>query len=177
MEGADRLRERTRDARAGRAFGRPAGGSRSGAGLSAAAVSPGERMAAASGVALALLMLLDWFGGRNAWQLGFVDVLLLAIAGFAVGAAAVRATGGGGSARGGAPGLALTVAGAVGVGVMLTLVIESTGGTVPLVLSLVATIGILGGGVLVLRDGGGSEVSSARPRQRPVPSTRARTDL
>ena len=100
MAGAERVRERPEGAR------------------------PGERLAAISGVALVLLMLLDWFGGANAWQLRFADLLLLAIAVLAIGLAASRVAG-----RAPAPddtaAVALTAAGGVGVGVMLTLVLES----------------------------------------------------
>lgn len=94
-------------------------------------------------------MLVDWFGGANAWQLRYADLLLLAIALLAAGHAAARMAG-----RELAPddtaAVALTAAGGVGVGVMLTLVLESSGGTVPLVLSLLATIGIMGGGLVEL---------------------------
>lgn len=100
-------------------------------------------------MALALLMLLDWFGGRSAWQLKWIDLLLLAIALFAVAVAVARATGRDAIAPA-ALAATLTVAGAVAVGMMLTLVAESTGGTVPLVLSLGAATGILGGGLLAV---------------------------
>jgi hypothetical protein len=120
-----------------------------------------------SGVALALLMLLDWFGGRNAWQLKWTDLLLLAIAVFAVAVALLR---GAGREYGGpvaAPALALTVAGAVAVGVMLTLTAESTGGTVPLVLSLAAAAGILCGGLLSVGGAGRQSPASTAPAGRP----------
>lgn len=146
MAGADRFRER-----AGDAPGR-------GASVSVASVPFGERVAAVSGGALIVLMLLDWFGGRNAWQLKFVDFLLLAIAILALGLAVSRAVGQGGPAGTGLSGLVLTIAGGVAVGMMLTLVLESSGGTVPLVLSLLATVGILGGGLLAMRDASASGV-------------------
>jgi hypothetical protein len=111
-------------------------------------MAPGERLAAISGVALVLFMLFDWFGGNNAWQLKLMDLVLLAIAGLAVGLAVLGATGRGPVES---AGLTLTVAGGVAVGTMLTLVLESSGGTVPLVLSLLATVGILGGGLVELR--------------------------
>ncbi len=105
-------------------------------------------------------MLFDWFGGRNAWQLRLMDVVLLAIAVFAVGLAVTGAVGRG---RGEfeAAGLALTVAGGIAVGTMLTLVLESSGGTVPLVLSLLAALGILGGGLVELRGAGTGSASSS----------------
>lgn len=150
MEGGDRFRGRApagRDYRTGGA-GRRGGG---GPSVSPGSVAPGERLAALAAVALALLMLLDWFGGRSAWQLRLIDVVLLGIALLAVGLAVAGAAGRRPEGRETA-GLALTVGGGVAVGAVLTLVLESSGGTVPLVLSLLAALGILGGGVVELRQ-------------------------
>ena len=143
MAGADRFRGGT-----ARGRGAPAsGGGRPGPSLAGGTTAPGERLAAISGVALVLFMLFDWFGGSNAWQLKLVDLVLFAIAVLAVGVAVLGATGRG---QFEAAGLVLTVAGGVAVGTMLTLVLESSGGTVPLVLGLLATVGILGGGLVEL---------------------------
>lgn len=143
MAGADRFRGGTAPGRAASA----SGGRRPGPALAGGTIAPGERLAAISGVALVLFMLFDWFGGSNAWQLKLMDLVLFAIAVVAVGVAVLGATGRG---RFEAAGLALTVAGGVAVGTMLTLVLESSGGTVPLVLGLLATVGILGGGLVEL---------------------------
>jgi hypothetical protein len=113
-------------------------------------------------------MLLDWFGGRNAWQLRLTDVVLLLIGAFAV---VLAARGAAGRDRGPveAVGIGLTVAGGVAVGVMLTLVLESSGGTVPLVLSLLAAAGILGGGLVELRAAGGPAGLTRAPRNAAEP--------
>lgn len=150
MAGSDRVRGRPRAVRAGGESRRVgAGGRAAGPPRQASSAGPGERVAAASGVALALLMLLDWFGGRNAWQLELMDLVLLGIAVFAV-AVAVTGGAGGGTADRSPLALGLTVAGGVAVGAMLTLVVESSGGTVPLVASLGAAAGILVGGLLAM---------------------------
>lgn len=182
MSGADRVRGRIRGAQSGGAGGpRRDGGPRTGLASPVRAVGPGERLAAVSGAALVLLMLLDWFGGRNAWQLELTDLVLVAIAAFAVAVAVAR--GAGREPFGpAATGPALTVAGGVAVGAMLTLVLESSGGTVPLVLSLVAAGGILGGGLLAIRAAGGAagppaEVrpSAVQPRTAPARRSTDRT--
>jgi hypothetical protein len=135
------------------------------------ALGPGERLAAISGVALALLMLFDWFGGSNAWQLKWTDLLLVAIAVLAVAVALAGGTGRQPAEAEAAP-LALTVAGAVALGVMVTLVAESTGGTVPLVLSLAAAAGILCGGLLAL-TGAGRRAAATRSAVSRAPEERA----
>lgn len=142
----DRIRARIEQVRAeapGRSAlrGRGHGLRRTGAGV---------RVGAVSGVLLLVLMLFPWLGGASAWQLRLVDLLLLVIALAAVALVAVPALGRGAWDPDGTA-LALTVLGAVAVGVMLTLVLESTGGTVPLVLALFAAAGILGGGLAALR--------------------------
>jgi hypothetical protein len=102
-----------------------------------------------SAVLLLLLMLGDWFLGGSAWQLKWVDLLLFGLAALTTATAVAHALRRDDFPRD-AAGLVLTLTGAVAVGVMLTLVLESSGGTVWLVLSLVAAIGILVGGLVTL---------------------------
>lgn len=110
-------------------------------------VGAGERIAAASAVLLVILMFFAWFGGESGWQFKRIDVLLFLIAALAVATALAEALGRHPlSPR--AKRLSLTVGGALALGVMITLVVESTGGTVPLVLALLAAAGILYGGLL-----------------------------
>jgi len=127
-------------------------------------------------------MLFDWFLGGSAWQLKWVDLLLFVLAALAVAVAVIRAVN-----REALPleaaGLLLLLAGAVAVGAMLTLVLESSGGTVPLILSLVAAGGILGGGLLTVRspalDGRSDGGSGGRPSSaatRPARSSPAPAD-
>lgn len=145
MAGDDRIRARIDQVRSESRRGRSSSGARHGIGR----VRPGSRVAAVSGVLLVVLMLFPWLGGASAWQLRLIDLVLLAIALAAVAVAVVEALG---RAAWAPRAAALTVAvlGAVAVGAMLTLVLESTGGTVPLVLSLLAAAGILGGGLAAL---------------------------
>lgn len=168
MASVDRLRERLQHS------GVPTGRRRAGdggGGFQLDRPEPGLALSAVSALLLLILMLFDWFLGGSAWQLKWVDLLLFALAALAIAAAVARAVN-----RAVLPletaGLLLLVAGAVAVGAMLTLVLESSGGTVPLVLSLVAAGGILAGGLLTVRSGaespdGGDVGSSGRPGTRP----------
>jgi hypothetical protein len=173
MAAMDRVRERLKDARdridqarAGRGRG---GGVRAGQGFDPARVGAGERVAAISALALLLLMLLDWFNGRSAWQLKWIDLVLFAIAVVAVALAVSQAIDREQVARE-VSGIGLTVAGSVTVGIMVALVFESTGGTVPLVLSLFAAGGMLYGGLLAIRPRARSVAPGGPPRgERPVP--------
>lgn len=144
------------------------GPTRSGGDLALGDLEPGLVVSAASALALLLLMLFDWFLGGSAWQLKWVDLLLFGLAAVTVAAAvaqAVRPE----ELPGQAAGLLLTLTGAIAVGVMLTLVLESTGGTVWLVLSLLVSGGILAGGLLALRPElpGGGEGRSRSARRSP----------
>ena len=127
----------------------------------------GERLAAVSAIALLVLMLLDWFGGRSAWQLRLADVMLLGVALFAVAIAAAGAAGRRPLAAERAA-AALTVAGGLATGAIATLVLESSGGTIALVLSLAAACGVLAGG-LMGRQGGGAGPSASGGTGRGVP--------
>ena len=174
MAAVDRVRERLQDARErldrARAGGGRGGGVRAGRGFDPARVGAGERVAAVSALALLLLMLLDWFGGRSAWQLKWIDLVLFAIALLAIALAFTQAIDREQVARDTA-GIGLTVAGGVTVGIMVTLVFESTGGTVPLVLSLFASGGMLYGGLLALREPGRSATPGGFTRgERPDPT-------
>ncbi|HEV2075597.1 MAG TPA: hypothetical protein VGR10_05115 [Thermoleophilaceae bacterium] len=151
VSSGDRIRERFEGVRA------------RGEGFDPSRIGPGVRVSAISGALLAILMLFTWFGGESAWQLRLVDLLLLVAALGAIGLALAAALG----REPGGPltaGLGLTVVGAVALGIMLTLVLESTGGTVPLVLSLLAAGGLLYGGLTALTGGGGgAPPRAARP--------------
>ena len=170
MASVDRLRERLQHS--GVPTGRRrAGDGDGGGGFQLDRPEPGLALSAVSALLLLILMLFDWFLGGSAWQLKWVDLLLFALAALAIAAAVARAVN-----RDVLPletaGLLLLVAGAVAVGAMLTLVLESSGGTVPLVVSLAAAGGILAGGLLTVRSGaeipdGGGVGSSGRPGTRP----------
>ncbi len=141
-----------------------AGAPRTRGGSQLSRLEPSLVLSAASALLLLILMLFDWFLGGSAWQLKWVDLLLLALAALAIAAAVGRALNRE-AVQLDAAGLVLTVAGAVALGTMLTLVLESSGGTVPLVLSLVAAGGILGGGLLTLRPPSGrSDGNDDAPR-------------
>jgi hypothetical protein len=171
MAAVDRVRERLQDARErldrARAGAGRGGGVGAGRGFDPARVGAGERVAAISGLALLALMLLDWFGGRSAWQLKWIDLVLSAIALLAIALALTQAIDREQVPRDTA-GIGLTVAGGVTVGIMVALVFESTGGTVPLVLSLFAAGGMLYGGLLALRPPTRSAALGGGPRgERP----------
>lgn len=154
MASTDRVRERLEQLRGGGGGGGP----RRGGGFDAARVAGPERVAAISGLLLAILMFFGWFVTGSAWQtLARADIALLLLALAPVAVALAYALD-----RLPAPpesvSLLLAVGGAVAVGIMLVLVVESSGGTVPLVLALLAAGGILYGGVAGLRapsPGGG----------------------
>ncbi len=176
MASVDRVRERLQSSGVLTGRGGARGASRTGGGFQLGRLEPGLGLSAGSALLLLVLMLFDWFLGGSAWQLKWVDLLLFGLAALAIAAGVGRAVN-----REALPaeaaGLLLTVAGAVAVGAMLTLVLESSGGTVPLVLSLLAAGGILGGGLLTIRspsersDGGGAGPRSAatRPARRSPP--------
>jgi hypothetical protein len=133
-------------------------------------VEPGTAVAAVSAALLVLLMLGDWFLGGSAWQLKWVDLLLFGLAALTIAAAVAHALRRDDLPRE-AAGLVLTLTGGVAVGVMLTLVLESTGGTVWLVLSLVAAIGVLVGGLVTLAPA--LSLGGAGPPRRDVGPRRA----
>ena len=150
MSSVDRVRQRLQGS--GVPTGRRRAGDEDDGGFQLDRPEPGLAVSAVSALFLLVLMLFDWFLGGSAWQLKWVDLLLFALAALAIAAAVARAVN-----RDPLPletaGLLLLIAGAVAVGAMLTLVLESSGGTVPLVLSLVAAGGILAGGLLTFRSG------------------------
>jgi hypothetical protein len=177
MAAVDRVRERLQGARErldrARTGGDRGGGVREGQGFDPARVGIGERVAAISALALLLLMLLDWFGGRNAWQLKWIDLVLFATALLVIALAVTEAIGREQVARDTAA-VGLTVAGAGATGIMVAIVFESTGGTVPLVLALFASGGILYGGLLALRPPPRSSAlgGSLRGERPPPPESR-----
>lgn len=164
MAGLDRVRERVQGPR-DRVERTGADGGATAGGFDLARVGSGERFAAASALALLLLMLFDWFRGMSAWQLKWVDLMLFGIAVLTV-ALAVSEAMGRQQVRRDTAALLLLILGAVAAGAMLVLVLESTGGTVPLVASLLAAGGILYGGLLGLRPPAFSERSRAGRRER-----------
>lgn len=173
MAAVDRVRERLQGARErldrARAGGGRGAGVQPGRGFDPARVGIGERVAAISALALLLLMLLDWFGGRNAWQLKWIDLVLFGTAMLVIALAVTEAIGREQVARDSAA-VGLTVAGAGTTGIMVAIVFESTGGTVPLVLSLFASGGMLYGGLLALRPPARSRALGGSPRaERPLP--------
>jgi hypothetical protein len=134
-------------------------------------LSLGDQIAAASGVALLIVLFLPWYGvdvnvagfsaseSVNAWEaMGFIDILLFLVALVAIGVPVARATG---SLPEDVPGsLVVLVAGAVGLLLVLFRLIDIPAPDVPSVaensvdfgrkfgifLGLVATAGIAYGG-------------------------------
>jgi hypothetical protein len=91
-------------------------------------ISPGETIAAASGIALFVFLFFHWFGGATAWQVfDVVDLVLAAIAILAVG-------------------IILVLAGTVAATITLTFILEGNDRQVGLWLSFFATLGLLYGG-------------------------------
>jgi hypothetical protein len=171
MATGDRARDRLGEAGERlRALERRGVGGRGGPGLDPGRAGVGERVAAASAVALVLMMFFDWLGGRGGWQFKYVDLLLFLIAILAIALVTARAAGRG-PILPEAEGLALTVGGGVALGIMLTLVLESTGGTVFLVLGLAAAAGILYGGIAARGEGRGTaeHTGGRRPGARGAP--------
>ncbi len=118
-----------------------------------------------------ILMFFGWFVSGSAWEtLSRLDLVLLLVALIAIGIPLAYALDRG-PARPEAASLALTVAGGIAFGIMLALVLESTGGTFPLVLSLLATGAILLGGATGL-TGGASGPSPASDRRSVDPYDR-----
>jgi hypothetical protein len=108
-------------------------------------ISPGETIAAASGIALFVFLFFHWFGGATAWQVfDVVDLVLAAIAILAVAIAGTKAMGN--RLFGENAGIILVLAGTVAATITLTFILEGNDRQVGLWLSFFATLGLLYGG-------------------------------
>jgi hypothetical protein len=110
-----------------------------------ARISPGETIAAASGILLFIFLFFHWFTGVSAWQFfDVVDVLLAVIAILAVAVAGAKAMGN--DLFGENAGLFLGFIGTIASSITLTFVLEANHRAVGLWLSLFASLGVLYGG-------------------------------
>jgi predicted small integral membrane protein len=119
-------------------------------------ISPGETIAAASGIGLFIFLFFSWFGAASAWEFfDIVDLLLAVIALWAVAVAGAKAVGmdlpGGDSS-----GARLAVPGLVATSITLTFVLEGADRKIGLWLAFFASIGILYGGWRVMHEAPGT---------------------
>lgn len=108
-------------------------------------ISPGETIAAGSGIALFVFLFFHWFAGGSAWSyFSVIDVLLAAIAVVAVAVAGAKAMGR--PLFGANEGLVLAFIGTVASSIILTFVLEGDNRRLGLWLSFAAALGVLYGG-------------------------------
>jgi len=110
-------------------------------------LSLGERTAAASGAALFVFLFVPWLEGRNAWKLfSWVDILLALLALIAVALPLLKAVGSEPAFR--APvGTILSRVGLIALTITAIFVIEGADRNITILLPLLATVGILYGGM------------------------------
>ena len=129
-------------------------------------VSPGETIAAASGIALFVFLFFHWFGGASAWQVfDVVDLLLAAIAILAVAVAGTKAMGN--RLFGENAGIVLVIAGTVAASITLTFVLEGNDRQVGLWLAFFATLGLVYGGYRTMTEAPDTPGLLARPSSGP----------
>jgi hypothetical protein len=127
-------------------------------------LSMGERIAAASGAVLFLLLFTDWLEDGNAWEsLAFADILLALLALVAVALPLARAVGAEPPLRPSNREI-LTRAGFVALLVIATLILEKDDKGVGIFLSLLVAGGLLYGGMTTPRPD-----APPRRRERPRP--------
>ncbi len=133
-------------------------------------LSLGERIAAVSGVALFGLLFASWLEDASAWQLfDIVDVLLAVLALAALALPLARAAGSGPRSRASIPAI-LTRIGIVTLTITATFLIEGENLEVAIFLAVLASAGILYGGITtpgVEAARRGSERPRQRARERP----------
>jgi hypothetical protein len=140
-----------------------------------ARISPGETIAAASGIALFLFLFFHWFAGASAWKVfDVVDLLLAAIAIVAVAVAGTKAMGN--RLFGDSAGLILLLLGTVAASITLTFVLEGNNRQVGLWLSFFAALGLLYGGWRTMTEapdtpGPLARMGSAEPATPPTAPT------
>jgi hypothetical protein len=140
-----------------------------------ARISPGETIAAASGIALFLFLFFHWFAGLSAWRVfDVVDLLLAAIAIVAVAVAGTTAMGN--RLFGESAGLILLLLGTVASSITLTFVLEGNNRQVGLWLSFFAALGLLYGGWRTMTEapdtpGPLARMGSATPATPPTAPT------
>jgi hypothetical protein len=125
-------------------------------------ISPGETIAAASGIALFVFLFFSWFGPASAWEsFDIVDVFLALIGLGAVAVAGAKAAGmdvpGGDSS-----GIRLAAAGLVATSITLTFVLEGQDRKIGLWLAFFASIGIVYGGWRMMHEAPGTPGPFAR---------------
>jgi hypothetical protein len=117
-------------------------------------LSLGERIAGLSGAALFVFMFVPWLEGRTAWQyFSLVDVLLALIALLAVALPLLKATGSAPAVRT-STATALSRAGLVALAITATFLVEGTPRNVGIFLAVLASAGILYGGMTTPEEGG-----------------------
>ncbi len=135
-------------------------------------LSLGERIAAVSGVALFGLMFASWLENESAWQLfDIVDVLLAVLALAALALPLARAMGREPGSRASVPAI-LTRIGIVTLTITATFLIEGESLEVGIFLAVLASAGILYGGITtpgLEAARRGRERPRQRPRERPRP--------
>jgi len=125
-------------------------------------------IAAGGGLLLFISCYLSWFGEVSAWEgFDFTDVLLTAIAVFAIAVGASIATGNALNVPGGAAS-ALTTAGVLAFGMVATWVVEGEERKFGMFLALIGTITIIVG-ALQLRAGGDTAAPRTRVQEPPAP--------
>jgi hypothetical protein len=130
-------------------------------------ISPGETIAAASGIALFVFLFFNWFGPLSAWEsFDVVDLVLAVLALWAIAIAGAKAAGmhlpGGDSS-----GTALARTGLVATSITLTFVLEGDQRKVGLWLAFVASIGILYGGWRAMHEAPGTPGPLGRSGRTP----------
>jgi hypothetical protein len=122
-------------------------------GVDLKSLSLGERIAAASGAALFVFMFVSWLEGRTAWELfSLLDVLLAIVALIAVALPLIKATAPDSPLRV-SIGSVLSRAGLVALTITATFLIEGADRNVGIFLAVLASAGILYGGMTTPEDG------------------------
>jgi hypothetical protein len=138
-------------------------------------ISPGETIAAASGILLFIFLFFHWFTGASAWKVfDVVDFLLALIALVAVAVAGAKAMGN--ELFGENAGLLLAFLGTIASSITLTFVLEGNNRAIGLWLSFFASLGILYGGWTRMREAPGTPGPLAGAGRRPGSSRSTGTE-
>lgn len=120
-----------------------------------ARISPGQTIAAVSGLGLFIFLFFHWFAGASAWQVfDVIDVLLAVIGLLALGVAVLEALGN--PVFGRNAGLFLAFTGTVASSVTLTFVLEGNNRRLGLWLAFIAALGVTYGGWRTMNEAPGT---------------------